>query len=241
VCSSMLGRALPHIATLTWMRARAFALLGLSAAWGAEVAPERIEPLMRELAGDLCARYMASRSDGWDWFEDAMTYDNARLCEAVLRAGTVLGDATCVEIGLASLGFLESATFEGTRFVPIGNDGWYRRGGVRARYEQQPLEAAAMVDAELAAYSATNNDEHMQRAEDAFSWYLGRNDLGEALTRAGGCCDGLSERALNANMGAESTLAYLSSAFTLAEAQAASVSKSQGDARRNRRPERRPA
>ena len=86
-----------------------------------------------------------------------MTYDNARLCEALLRAGAVLGDTRSRATGLRTLDFYESVVFEDGTFVPIGNDGWYPRGGTRARFEQQPLEAAAMVDAALAAYAATGD------------------------------------------------------------------------------------
>ena len=109
--------------------------------------------------------------------------------------------------------------------MPIGNDGWHRRGGHRARFDQQPLEASALVDAELAALTATGDGRRLRLAERAFSWFVGGNTLDAVLVRDGGCCDGLSEREVNRNMGAESTLAYLGAAFALAEAQRAAVSK----------------
>ena len=91
--------------------------------------------------------------------------------------------------------------------MPIGNDGWYRRGGARARYAQQPLEAVAMVDAELAAFDATGDAAHLAAAEIALAWYYGKNSRGIAMASGGGCYDGLDEDAVNMNMGAESTLA----------------------------------
>jgi len=242
LCREMLERALACIPRLEWIHSRAYATLGLVYALESERAPQTMKSALRALADRFVSDFRRC-DDGrsWRWYEDVLTYDNARLCEAVIRAGMALGDATCVDVGLSTLRFLESLTFEGDRFVPIGNQGWYRRGGNRARFDQQPLEAAAMVDAELAAYAATQSPERLRRAEDSFSWYLGRNDRGESLVRDGGCCDGFSESALNTNMGAESTLARLSSAFALAEAQTASVSKYPSDDRRNRGSERRPA
>ncbi len=64
-------------------------------------------------------------------------------------------NASWVEAGLRTLDFYESVVLEAGVFVPIGNDGWYARGGPRARFGQQPLEAAAMVDACLEAYGLT--------------------------------------------------------------------------------------
>ncbi|MBV9648289.1 MAG: hypothetical protein JO043_12540 [Candidatus Eremiobacteraeota bacterium] len=240
VCREMLRRARRAIGAVTWIRARALCALGLSYAVSADEGDEDNAALLRLLAEGFRERLLAAPK-GWRWFEGTLTYDNARLCEAPLRAGMALGDATFVDVGVTTLEFLERLCFEGDRFVPIGNRGWYTRGGERPRFDQQPLEAAAMVDAELAAFAATGDGARLQRATESFSWYLGKNDLHEPLVRGGGCCDGLAPDALNPNMGAESTLAYLSSAFALAEAHQASAAKSGSDARRNRRPERRPA
>ncbi len=100
-------------------------------------------------------------------------------------------------------------------FVPIGNNGWYVRGGRRSRYAQQPLEAAALVDMALAAEAATGEKRYRRLAECGLEWFYGRNSRDAVLASSGGCCDGLEEVGVNRNMGAESTLAYLSSAFAL--------------------------
>jgi hypothetical protein len=102
-------------------------------------------------------------------------------------------------------------------FVPIGNAGWYPRGGPRARYAQQPLEAAALIDAALAAADATGDLRHVTVAELGLGWFFGRNTLGLTLARGGGCCDGLEAGGVNTNMGAESTLALLAGAYTVAQ------------------------
>ncbi len=145
-----------------------------------------------------------------------MTYDNARLPEALIRAGHTLEEPSYGEAGLAALTFYESVSMENEIYVPIGNDGWYCRGGRRARYAQQPLEACAMVDAELAAFDLTGDIGRFQTAEVALEWYYGRNSRGVTMANAGGCYDGLDEDAFNTNMGAESTLALLSAAYTMA-------------------------
>ena len=215
LCAAMLERALPNIDWLEYPRAQAYAMLGLSHAGCAAGGPgPRLA--LQQLADALVSSYARARSDGWEWFEPVMTYDNARLCEALIRGGTVLGQVHAREAGLRTLGFLESVVFEAGIFVPIGNDGWYHRGERRARFAQQPLEAAAMVDAELAAFDATGETAHLRLAESAAAWYDGKNLLGVVMANGGGCYDGLEEGGPNRNMGAESTLAYLSAAYALA-------------------------
>lgn len=211
VCSAMLDRALGCVGWLEFPRAQAYAMLGLAHAYDAEPTPDRAH-VLRELAQSLAARYDRERGDDWEWFEPAMTYDNARLPEAVIRAGNALDDIRLLEIGRVTLGFLERTVFENGIFVPIGNDGWYPRGGPRARFAQQPLEAASMVDAELAAFDAFGNVAHRTAAESAAAWYDGKNLLGVEMAHAGGCYDGLETDGPNRNMGAESTLAYLAAA-----------------------------
>ncbi len=226
VCERLLRQSLPILTSLEHPRSQAYACLGLANA--VQTDRELRAPLaaaLRTLLADLHALYAAERADDWEWFEGSMVYDNARLPEALIRGGIALGDRSLVESGLTTLAFYESVTIEGERFVPIGNDGWHRRGGHRARFDQQPLEAAAMVDAELAALAVTGDRRRLQLAEVAFSWFVGGNALGAVLVHDGGCCDGLSDREVNRNMGAESTLAYLGAAFALAEAEEAAVAK----------------
>lgn len=214
VSAEMFDRAITAIDWLEFPHSQAYALLGLGHAVAADPAPTRIHAL-RTLAQSLAARYEREHSADWEWFEPIMTYDNARLPEALLRAGMALGDASLVAIGASTLAFLESIVFENGIFVPIGNDGWYPRGGPRARFAQQPLEACAMVDAELAAFDALGAPAHRAAAARAATWYDGKNLLGVVMAHAGGCYDGLNADGPNRNMGAESTLAYLSAAYAL--------------------------
>ncbi len=216
VCEDLLDRALPSLEWLEYIRSRAYAAIGLAHAHGALDEP-KYDRALRYLSDELLAAYAASSSAEWPWFEAGMTYDNARLPEALLRAGRALGDERYAEAGLAALAFCERVTLENGVYVPVGNDGWYPRGGRRARYAQQPLEAAAMVDAELAAFDATGDAAHVASAELALAWYFGKNSRGVVMAQGGGCFDGLSEESVNHNMGAESTLALLAAALAMAE------------------------
>jgi hypothetical protein len=219
VCGMLLDRALPSLDSLEYLRSRAYAALGLAHAHRALKDPKHATAL-QALAGKILAAYEATAGDDWQWFEDVMTYDNARLPEALIRAGQVLQDQRFGEIGLAALTFYESVTMENGIHVPIGNEGWYPRGGPRARYVQQPLEACAMVDAELAAFDLTGDTSHVAAAQLALDWYYGKNSRGITMANGGGCYDGLGEEAVNPNMGAESTLALLSAAYMMAARQA---------------------
>jgi hypothetical protein len=215
VCRTLLDRALPTVESLDYVRSYAYAMLGLAHAQAA-LRETRYAALLRSLGERLIASYAAARTDDWRWFEELMTYDNARLPEALIRAGQVLNEARFGEVGLETLAFYERVTIENGIFVPIGNDGWYRRGGPRARYAQQPLEAAALVDAELAAFDATGGPIHFANAELGLGWFYGKNSRGVTMAHGGGCYDGLEEESVNYNMGAESTLALLAAGYTMA-------------------------
>jgi hypothetical protein len=216
VARDAFDRGLPHVADLPHLRSRAYASLGIVAL--AAVAPDaRLDAALRAAVTPIAAAYHDIASPGWRWCHDTMTYDNARLCEALIRAGSRLGDAALVDAGLDMFAFLASIVVEDGTFVPIGNDGWYPRGGVRARYGQQPLEAASFVDAALAAYAVTGDAGDRALADVAGAWFFGRNTENALLVTNGGCRDGLDPHGVSENMGAESTLAYLMSAITLAD------------------------
>lgn len=218
VCSLIFERAFQVVSTLEAPRSRAYALIGMAHAFEARRRDDAtLEHSIRCEAEALVQAFEQNSSPDWRWFEAILTYDNARLPEAILRAGAVLEEERFVEVGLDALAFYESVTVEDGIFIPIGNQGWYRRGGARARYGQQPLEAAAMVDAALVAADISRDLRYEGLAELAHGWYFGRNSMGATLVDGGGCRDGIDDHGVSTNMGAESTLAYLSSAISLAE------------------------
>lgn len=215
--------------SLDWLahtRSKAYATIGLvhAASSGVDHADvARYRSALWQLADGLKTLYARTSAPDWQWFENEMTYDNARLPEALLRAGHILGDDEAVAVGLRSLRFYQQITIENGIFVPIGNRGWFRRGGSRARYCQQPLEAAALTDASLAAFEATGDPAFQASAQIGLDWYYGRNSRGVPMAHNGGCFDGLDETSVNRNMGAESTLAFLSTAYALAARPARSL------------------
>ena len=227
VSKKLFGNALRSLDWLQYPRSQAYAAIGLAHACEASIADEdaaQYRRFLRILANNLKEKYLEVRDADWQWFENALTYDNARLPEALLRAGLSLRDDELIAIGLRTFEFYERTTVEAGIYVPVGNEGWYSRGGVKPQYCQQPLEAVALVDAALVAYDATGDPAYRSTAQLGLDWYYGRNSRGIVMARNGGCLDGLNEDSVNMNMGAESTLAYLASAYALAARPAATLS-----------------
>ncbi len=206
LCTKLFDRGLHAIDTLDYIHPRAYTLLGLSHALATRD-ESRYVAATRYLADALTSAYERERGDDWRWFAPAMTYDNARLPEAMIRSGSALADERYMETGMTTLRFYEGVTLESGIFVPIGNHGWYPRGGPRAIYAQQPLEAAA--------YDATSDSQHFTYAELGLAWFYGKNSRNETMAHGGGCYDGLDADSVNYNMGAESTLALLAGAYAL--------------------------
>jgi hypothetical protein len=168
----------------------------------------------------LLDEFNAAATDDWPWWEPTLVWGNGRLPEAMLRAATALDDKAFGACGIRSLQFLGDVTHERNVFVPIGNDGWYPHGGTRARHDQQPIEACAMVDAWLAAEQYSGDARYRVRALEAFAWFVGANTerLIVADPQTGGCHDGIGVGRRNRNMGAESTLSYLAAHTAIARA-----------------------
>ena len=171
------------------------------------------------LTEKLIDLYNDTATDDWPWFEDVASYNNAKLSHALILSGRWSGNELATHIGLRSLRWLaEKQQSSMGRFRPIGCNGFCRRGEPAAEYDQQPIEAHAMVSAAIEAFNAAEDRYWCEQAHLAFDWFLGRNDLGQPLydTVSGGCHDGLQEDRVNENQGAESTLAFL---LSLAEMQ----------------------
>lgn len=216
VCRGLFDRGLRAIEGLEYLHPRAYTVLGLAHA--RESLPDaQYSAALRFLCDPLAAAFAEHSSGDWKWFSRAMTYDCARLPEALIRAGALLGDATYTTAGFEALDFYENVTLLDGTFVPVGNRGWYPHGGTRAVYAQQPLEACALIDAELAAYDTGGGERRLAAAEIGLAWYYGKNSRSETMAHGGGCYDGLEEDGVNRNMGAESTLALLAGAYAMGE------------------------
>ena len=219
MAGQLFGQALPAVVNFTSPRAWASSLLG-------------IDEYLRRLSGDRAATqtrdalttrlselFDRANKPDWPWFEDELVYDNAKLAHALILTGRTTGQQALCEKGLRALRWLaEVQTSENGHFRPIGSNGFYRRGGPRANFDQQPIEAQTMISACLEAYRATLDASWHEQAHRAFDWFLGWNDLGRELysPSTGGCRDALHVDRVNGNQGAESTLAFL---LSLAEIQ----------------------
>ncbi len=192
------------------LRTAAYAILGI-----ARLDPDRLgrdaRLLLERLVDQLVDAYERTASDTWRWFEDDLRYDNARVPQALIVGGEALGRQDAVAAGLESLSWLgdECGLADGMLRLP-GHCGRHRDEPAPGDGDEQPLDASALVEAELAAFAVTHDPEHGARAQTAFDWFLGRNRLNRPLYdfATGGCGDGLGEDDINGNEGAESTLAF---------------------------------
>jgi hypothetical protein len=212
MAGQLFALALPALTEFTSPRAWAFGLIG-------------IHEYLRRLSGDslvnqtretltlrLMELFERNCHPDWSWFEGELSYDNAKLAHALILSGRATGQRAVLERGLQALRWLtELQMSENGHFRPIGTNGFYRRGGPRANFDQQPIEAQSTVSACLDAYRATSDFWWYEQAQRAFDWFIGWNDLGLELysPETGACRDGLHVDRVNGNQGAESTLAFL--------------------------------
>jgi len=159
----------------------------------------------------LAAWYERARTDDWHWFGDDMTYANAKMPQAMLRAAEVTGEERFLNIGLETLDFLLAQTFRSDQFDFPGNRGWLKRKGPRANFGQQPIEAGYMAESLMTAAEITHDSKYLKLANAAVEWLLGRNRLGTPLydLANGSCADGLDPRGVSMNQGAESVICCL--------------------------------
>ena len=211
LCAQLFERGLTVVATFSSPRSWAFTLLGIHEYLRHFPNHEPAHAMRAALTARLVQRWHDSATENWPWFETSVTYDNARLCQAMLLSGQWMPHPEALEIGLQSLRWLTSIQrTQAGHFRPIGSNGFYRREGGRADFDQQPVEAQAMVAACHEAFRATQDEAWPREAKRAFEWFLGRNDLGLPLydSTTGGCGDGLHHDRVNENQGAESSLAF---------------------------------
>lgn len=202
--------AYPQIEKVNSLRGIALCLQGLYYYLKTEKDQKVIET-GKKIADKMVENYIATKEKNWKWFENIITYENAKLPLGLLFAYEITQDNKYFEIAMESLEFLIELTIIDNRFIPIGNHGWYIKGGRRAYYDQQPVEAAAMIELLKKAEKLTGNEEFGNFALIVFDWFLGRNTKGEMMYDpvTGGCYDGLTKNGPNRNQGAESTISYL--------------------------------
>ncbi len=218
----MLHEALRWIPELEHPRGRAFSITALyhwMLARPREVS--RMLELTCPLADYLITRYREHSQTDWDWLLPEMTYANAKLPEALFRAYEITGGETYLEVARRTLDFLCQKTFVNDHLCLVGNTGWRQTEAHEPPiYDQQPIDAAALVEASLAGFDATGEAAYLRRSWHALQWFFGRNPQGLSLSdpETGACFDGLMEHGLNQNRGAESTICLLLSQLSVLEA-----------------------
>ncbi len=204
----LFDQVLPSVVAMTSPRAWAFTLLGIHAYLQHYPGDRKVAGIRQVLTQKLLNCYYSAHQTHWQWFEPIVTYDNARLCQALLLSGSEEGK----RVGLLTLQWLtDTQKAPEGHFRPIGSEGFFEINGARAAFDQQPLEAGATVSACLTAFQLTRETQWIDEAWRAFNWFMGDNDLKQPMYDAisGGCNDGMHRDRINQNKGAESLLTYL--------------------------------
>ena len=214
---TLFNKAIKAVENFKSPRAIAFALVGIHAYLHKFSGDSEVRRIREIIANKLFDQFKNNATESWPWLENALNYANGKLSHALLLSGQWMQRNDMVDLGLKSLKWLLAIQTEDRHFVPIGNSGWYEKGGTKARFDQQPIEANAMIGACVEAYNITHEKRWIEDTVMCFNWFLGHNDLNLPLydPKTGGCRDGLMADGINQNEGAESTLAWLLSLMTL--------------------------
>ena len=215
--TTLFNKALRTVENFRSPRAIAFSLVGIHAYLHKFSGDSDVRRIREVLANMLFTQFKNNRTDDWPWLENALNYANGKLPHALLLSGQWMQRNDMIDMGLISLKWLFAIQTEDNHFVPIGSNGWYGQGGLRARFDQQPIEANAMIEACVEAFNVTRDKSWFDNAVVCFNWFLGHNDLNLPLydPKTGGCRDGLMADGINQNEGAESSIAWLLSLMTL--------------------------
>ncbi|MFA4844674.1 MAG: glycosyltransferase [Candidatus Margulisiibacteriota bacterium] len=211
-------KALPHVHGLN-LRGKALAMLGLVSYLRCYQGDESVTAKLRECADYLLDLYKDVSDDNWRWFEDIICYDNGIMPMALFQTYSILREEKYLKVAQETLEFLEKTITHNGRLSIVGSRGWYKRGGVKAKYDQQPIDAAAMVLAYQSAYRVTGDKEYLKKMRQAFGWFLGENDMGMSLYdhETKGCADGLLPEGVSLNQGGESTVSFLMALLAMIE------------------------
>src|ERR1700712_2787531 len=213
-------KSIPHFKSLQHLRGVANTVIGLSLYLQAFPTDEGLVGELTRLTQPLIDAYERNQSEDWQWFEEKMTYDNAILPLALLHSSEITGNEKAKQVALKAMEFLDKLTLSNGYLSPVGNDGWYYRGGTFPTYDQQAIETMAMVLMHFQAYKIFREPRYIEKMFLSYRWFLGENTLRAPLYdhETKGCCDGLLPTGINRNQGAESTLAYLISHLTVLKA-----------------------
>ena len=213
-------KSFPHFKSLKHLRGMANTIIGVSLYLQVFPTDEGMVKELGVLTQPLIDAYERNKAEDWDWFEEKMTYDNAILPLALLHSAEITGNEKAKKIAMTTMAFLDKLTLSNGYLSPVGNDGWYYKGGKFPAFDQQAIETMAMVLMHFQAYQIFREPEYIEKMFLSYKWFLGENTLRAPLYdhETKGCCDGLLPTGINRNQGAESTLAYLISHLTVLKA-----------------------
>lgn len=200
-------------------RGLSYSILGLAGYLKQFPDANGVKNCMATVADLIVSRFEKNMKLDWPWFENILTYDNAMLPCALFTAGISLGNKKHIEIAKKICDFVLESTFANGHFSFIGCNDWFPRGGPKAQFDQQPIEAAGTILMLDAAYKATKNKKYLMLRQKALNWFLGDNDLGTPLydSKSKGCSDGLGAEGISLNQGAESIISFLLGLLTIYE------------------------
>jgi hypothetical protein len=206
----LFDNSLPQARKFTSPRAKAFTILGLSEYHESYPSDRNIQQDITFFADRLISQYHTESSANWKWYEGYMTYANARIPLSLLKTYSIIGNMEYLTVSKESLDFLIEIQFEDSVFQPIGTEGWYHKDGVKSKFDQQPIEASCMVEAAIDLGKITREERYYKIALDSFNWYYGKNTENISLINLNNftCYDGLTQKGLNLNQGAEATISY---------------------------------
>ena len=214
------GKSFPHFKSLKHLRGMANTIIGICLYLKTVPGDDGMLNELLRLTEPLIEGYEKHQAADWQWFEEKMTYDNAILPLALLYSCEITGNEKVKQVALKTMAFLDKLTLSKGYLSPVGNDGWYYKGGTFPTYDQQAIETMAMVLMHFHAYQIFRKPAFIEKMFLCYRWFLGENTLRAPLYdhETKGCCDGLLPTGINRNQGAESTLAYLISHLTVLKA-----------------------
>ncbi len=208
--AELFKKHLPMLTGVTSPRSIAYAIKALRFWNSAYPSPATVQAATK-LADKLIEYYENTRAADWHWFEDILAYSNGIMPDSLVDAYCLTKNEKYLSVACESIDFLIGNSFKENCCIPIGQNGWLKRGGKKYTYDQQPEEVASLVLSLKSIYQVTGDKKYACRMRNAFDWFLGNNLLRRVVydQNSGGCFDGVGEKEVNLNQGAESTIMYL--------------------------------
>lgn len=232
ISARLFCEALPAVKQFEHIRSWAYSIIGIHAYLAHFGGDTDVRRWRSELSYRLFDEYKANASDDWPWYDEIVTYANARLPHALLLSGQWIPEPKMIECGLKSLDWLlKIQTAREGQLSIVGNNGWLTKElKTAANFDQQPIEVMGLIEACVEAYRITRDNHWIIEVRRCMEWFLGKNELQVPLYdfKTGGCCDGLTPQGPNRHQGAESTLAWLISLLTVHHLQATELYNSLG-------------